>query len=359
VATTAVLEALSPTEVDRACHAGGLITGLILAWILARRLEDMASRRLLVAGRAAHILLWVGVLGVLVPTALKHEGIWGLQDRAWRAANRGRDDVAIRYYSEVLARDPDNVLALAGRAASRINQDDYEGALRDYGSCLQAAPENSEALIGRAGVFREMGDWSRSIADLERVLARDPVNAWAMAGRALTRQFAGDPASALRDADRAYSLTEIDFGEVMLRAPFNDVQELGDRFQAHSNAAYIRGLVRTALGDFDGAIADFSEVMNSDAYADYARPARAEAVRLKGNLDLALAEFEQMLKKYPEDPDSLLGRARIRAARGDLDAARADFEAALKSANRWWRHRATAEAALRDLKQPPKRSGSP
>jgi tetratricopeptide (TPR) repeat protein/membrane associated rhomboid family serine protease len=334
-------------EMNNLSHGVGLITGAILAGVLVPRLEAIAPRRARIAGIAATVALGAGVLGVLLPTALKHNGIWGLHDRGWRASKKGNHEAAIRYFSQILDRDPRNRIGYAGRAASLNSQEDFEGALRDYESWLKFEPSHSDALIGRAGTFRRMGHYARALDDLDRVLKSEPRNSMAFADRAETRLYSGNLQGALKDAHEACSLSPLDFDDLVSSARFIGGEEFNDRVQSGGHARYVLGLVRTALADYDGAIADFWEVLRFDQ--EYARSDLGEALRLKGELDAALNQFELCLKEFTDDPDSLLGRARIRIARGEVEAGRADLEKALKSAGKGWRLRSEAEKLLAEL----------
>jgi tetratricopeptide (TPR) repeat protein len=85
--------------------------------------------------------------------------------RAHEAA--GRDDVAIRRYTEALALDPTLGAAYLGLAAVRAKHGDAREAERVLSVALEHVPSLREALAARARVRWAIGDHDGAIADLE------------------------------------------------------------------------------------------------------------------------------------------------------------------------------------------------
>ena len=346
LAVAVVCEATLWGRFNHAAHGGGLAVGLILGCIHELKPSVQFA---LTAGRVAAALIIAAAAGSMGAIALKHQGIWGLTRRAYRAADRGRHEEAIKLYSQILQRDPRNAGAHDGRATARWNLDDLEGARADYDSLLTYAPDDERGRIGRGSLRREMGDLEGALEDLDRVLNWDPENAEALSERARVFLLKGDLDSAMKCVNKSVELTKVDDDELLMTARFRDLSQLGDQVHDNLYAHYVRGLVRVALGDLDGAIADFTEAMRNNPDSDYRQTARGEALALKGETEAALTDFEATLREYKDDPDARLGRGRIRVAKGDVPGARADFEVALKNSHRWWRRRAEAEAALKAL----------
>jgi tetratricopeptide (TPR) repeat protein len=90
--------------------------------------------------------------------------------RAHEAA--GRDDVAIRRYTEALALDPTLGEAYLGLAGVRTKRGDAREAERVLSMALEHVPLLREALQARARVRWALGDRAGALADLETFSAR-------------------------------------------------------------------------------------------------------------------------------------------------------------------------------------------
>jgi tetratricopeptide (TPR) repeat protein len=97
------------------------------------------------------------------------------------------------------------------------------------------------------------------------------------------------------------------------------------------DAAYLhRGIAYQQKGNFDGAIADFSEAINlNPAFAD-AYFHRGGAHRAKGDYDSAIADFDRAIQLDPKDAEAYNCRGEVYSAKGDYDRAIADFNHALE-----------------------------
>jgi tetratricopeptide (TPR) repeat protein len=241
--------------------------------------------------------------------------------------------------------------AYDGRATARWNLDDLEGARADFDSLLKFAPDNEHGRIGRGQLRREMGDLEGALEDVDRVLIWDPENVEALSERARVLLLKGDLDSAMKCVNKSVGLTRIVEADAMYTIRRRGEKDLDDLIHDNAYARYVRGQIRVALQDFDGAIADYTEALHHDPDSDYRQTARGEALWLKGNVEAALADFEATLGKYKDEPDARAGR--VRAAKGDVTGARDDFEVALKNSHRWWHRRAEAEAALKSLSSSP------
>jgi tetratricopeptide (TPR) repeat protein len=117
-------------------------------------------------------------------------------------------------------------------------------------------------------------------------------------------------------------------------------------------SATIADLRAGALGDIEGALADFDEAirLNPDLAAAY--HSRGAALAAKGDLERALADFEEAIRLKPDFANAYFGRARIRENDSENpDAAIADFEKYLElSDGEREEYRAQAEESIRDLK---------
>lgn len=88
-----------------------------------------------------------------------------------------------------------------------------------------------------------LGEWRGSEEEITRQIEADPVNAQAWASRAAVRSASGDREGALAD--------------------FSMAIKLGLRFRERITAWGNRGMIRVETGDYEGAIEDFSAVIEA------------------------------------------------------------------------------------------------
>lgn len=140
-------------------------------------------------------------------------------------------------------------------------------------------------------------------------------------------EWGGLPTSATAAVDRSYPANE----EQLLLAHFDPVvmEQLNQAIRDnpdHVEAYLQRGLARNHLENYQGAIADFSEVIriqpkNLDAY-NY----RGTIYYHLGEYQKALADYNQALKLSTEFPILFYNRGYVRRELGDLEGAIADFQ---------------------------------
>ena len=308
-------------QVNHAAHAGGLLAGLVLGAVL----PVPGGRNLRIWGWTSRGLIVATTLGVVVLTAAGRPGISELHNEAWEACEAGDYRSAIETYSKALDINSRYVPAYFGRASARWSLNDLEGARSDYDAVLALEPDNEEALMWRGSARAEMGDLDGGLEDLNRTLSINGMTNRAHVQRAWIRYTRGELDEAMKDVDRELAMDPKD--------PY---------------AINIRGRIKAARGDFDGAIADHTQAIRRMRDVD-AHVARGDARRAKGDLTGAVDDYNSALKDSEKDPEALLGLGMVRAEQGDKAAAKYDFESALKHAHKWWRRRAEAEAALREL----------
>lgn len=101
-------------------------------------------------------------------------------------------------------------------------------------------------------------------------------------------------------------------------------------FGQESNAAkakpfYESGKARSAQGDFDGAIIEFTKVIEIDPKSPLAYAARGNAKLNLGALDEAIADFSKAIEIDPSRFIPYLNRGAAKVDKGDIDGAIADY----------------------------------
>ncbi len=206
-----------------------------------------------------------------------------LLGQAYAAA--GSYDKALRAFAAVLSLDPKNVSAhgmrgdlyaaegdlAESKGQSEEARSSYKRALADYDAILEAAPDVTHAYASRARLYARLGRLDRSLADYSDALEQDPARADLHTERGLLYERRGDHRRALADYEAAVTLAP---GPAAFR----------NRADAHF-----------ALGDYEQAVADYSEAIaaQSDFLEAYAGRARAK-LALERQAE-AFADMQQAL----------------------------------------------------------------
>lgn len=157
--------------------------------------------------------------------------------------------------------------------------------------------------------------------------AQDPRSAQLWFERGVKKSAQGDLAGAVRDLSRA----------IELNSGFREQPAVGQSFAAGSRrpvlvmdtfsatAHYNRGVLRSRLGDLEGALADYSIALQID-------PRHAFALAGRGTIDMeqerhaaALADFDRALAARPDMTLALNNRGNVRKSLGNLHGALADY----------------------------------
>ena len=108
-------------------------------------------------------------------------------------------------------------------------------------------------------------------------------------------------------------------------ADYSEAIRLNPNF---ANAFNNRGLAYAGLGDFDRAIADYSEAIRLNPNFAEAFDNRGVAYEKKGDHDHAIADFSEAIRLNPNFANAFNNRGVAYKAKGNLDRAAADFFAA-------------------------------
>ncbi|CCD15683.1 unnamed protein product [Trypanosoma congolense IL3000] len=130
---------------------------------------------------------------------------------------QGEYKKAIERYSQCLQRDPVNIRAIEGRAASHVALSDWSSAFLDYSSIINIDPENDHAYNHRGlcilstrvpGLRLHSSEFSQCVNDFTTAIRLNEANyyAWANLGRVYEEQ--GLPEEALRAYSSALKVKE-------------------------------------------------------------------------------------------------------------------------------------------------------
>ena len=171
----------------------------------------------------------------------------GLVAAGDNGATEGQWAAAASSYSKALELDPNNVVALSGRARAYGNLQKWGSALADWNQAVMLQPDQLSSRQQRALAFLKTGAAAAALNDIQYVLQKDPTNLDALQILGETNMALARPAAAAA----AY--------ETILKQQPNDAATLVALAGAHQ-----------AAGNKDLAISDFERAIDVDPRSHYA-----------------------------------------------------------------------------------------
>jgi tetratricopeptide (TPR) repeat protein len=117
-------------------------------------------------------------------------------------AEKGRNDLAIADFDQVLQREPGSIFALNNRGAAYARKGDYDRAIDDFDQAIGLNSRYAITFNNRGIAYAKKGRYDRAIADFEEALRLDPKDRSAQRNRQLAKQLQAAAARA-GDVDRA------------------------------------------------------------------------------------------------------------------------------------------------------------
>ena len=99
-----------------------------------------------------------------------------LNEKGLHLLQQGRYEESIVYFDQVLRVDPNNISALANKAASLSELGNHEESLRLLDVALSVNPEDIEILSNKGAILFNLGKINESIIILEKILEIEPEN---------------------------------------------------------------------------------------------------------------------------------------------------------------------------------------
>jgi len=215
---------------------------------------------------------------------------------------KGDHDSAIRDYDAALQIDPEDAQSHQGRGDCHRFRKKYDLAIADYDAALKLNPEDAHSYMGRGHCHRYREKYDLAIADYDAALKLDPEDAQSYRGRGVAFHTKGE-----------FECAVADFGSVLELDPKNSLtyKIRGDAHLANGNfdeaiadfdialsydpddeAAYRnRGVAHFSLGRLDLAIADLDAAVESD-------PDSALSRYIRGNIREAVGDTEGASQDY-------------------------------------------------------------
>ena len=117
---------------------------------------------------------------------------------------------------------------------------DYLGAILDYNSAIELQPNSAEIYVNRAICYFELSDFKKSFSDFDMAIKLNPVLSEAYLNRAIAKYCQSQNEEALSDINKALDLKPDDVVNI-----------------------FGRGVVKSELNDFKGALLDFDNLVKA------------------------------------------------------------------------------------------------
>jgi tetratricopeptide (TPR) repeat protein len=229
-------------------------------------------------------------------------------------------DAAEQQFDKVIARDPDNPGAHAGKAMVMLNrlQSSSNTIRNNRDSILQEAEAESkmaleadrqipEAHYTLGMVYKEQGRMSEALNEFKQSVQIDPQFADGYTGMGLTKLAQNNTGGAMSDFKQAIRINSGDF-----------------------TAHYGMGQSLLKVGQVDAAIKELNIAQYQFPNSWPVRLALGKAYETQGNTVAAVREYQESIRIKPENPAAYLGIANIREVRGDIEHSIAELRSGLE-----------------------------
>lgn len=218
----------------------------------------------------------------------------------------GRREEAVKIYSEVLEKEPENSGARFFRAESYRTLGKTDAAVEDYGQITTLSAPDADTYLMRAIAFHVLGNLDNALADYDKSIEMGNSDASVFIDRANIKFIKKDLDGAIADYDRAADLTPQDASIYLARAGCHTLND-----------------------NFEKAIVDYTQSIDKGTNNAEAWNGRAWSYFKLGRQQEAMADVEQALKIAPDYGYAFGTRAHIFEALGERDKAVADYRIAL------------------------------
>lgn len=227
------------------------------------------------------------------------------------ALDRGKYDLAIRYFTRAIQSKELSVIYLAMSFTNRGNAYSgkglYDQAIKDYGQTIRLVPRYSKAFYNRGLVYKRKGFFDRAIKDYDQAIKLEADFAEAYEDRGIAFSKKGLYGRSIRDFDKA----------ILLKPK-------------SAKAFYNRGTTYGQHGKYDRAIQDFDQVLRLQPDHALALYNRGNIFAQKGVHDRAFTDLDQAVRLNPKIKNAFRSRGRVRFYQGKFKAALPDFVTAVR-----------------------------
>ncbi|MEH2169915.1 MAG: tetratricopeptide repeat protein [Nostoc sp.] len=181
----------------------------------------------------------------------------------------GRLEEAINDYTQAIRINPNVAITYKNRAEARSHVGDNQGAIEDYTQAIKINPHYADAYKNR-GIARYL---LGSQPGFPQAIKINPQDAIAYKKRGNARSDLGDFEGAIEDYTQAIQINP-----------------------SYADAYYNRGNARSDLGDFEGAIEDYTQAIQIN-------PSYADAYYNRGNIRLEIIDKQGAIEDFQKAAD--------------------------------------------------------
>ncbi|MGF2036101.1 MAG: tetratricopeptide repeat protein [Nostoc sp. CmiVER01] len=242
---------------------------------------------------------------------------------------------AIANYNQALKIKSSDVDLYYKRGLAHYQIGDYEAAIADYSQAIQLNLHNAKSFNKRGLALSQLGRLEEAINDYTQAIRINPNVAVAYKNRAEARSHVGDNQGAIEDYTQAIKINphyadaykNRGITRYLLGSQPGFPQAI--KINPKDAIAYKkRGNARSDLGDFEGAIEDYTQAIQIN-------PNYADAYYNRGNARSDLGDFEGAIEDYTQAiqinsnyADAYYNRDNIRLEIADKQGAIEDFQKA-------------------------------
>lgn len=227
----------------------------------------------------------------------------------WQGGNNLEQ--ALKDFSQAIAKDPNNYLALMNRGNLYKDLKSYKKALADYNRALQVNPYGYRAYNNRALIYQAWRQYQKALADFSKAISLNKSFVMAYNNRGLLYRDLQKYDLALADYNRAIALepkydhayTNRGYLHYLQKKYTLALQDYKKALSLSSKDPYIfanRGLVYQALGKDELAMQDYNKAIELDSSERFPSPAaynaRGTLFKKQQNYELALRDFAKALE---------------------------------------------------------------
>ncbi|MCW5312720.1 tetratricopeptide repeat protein [Nostoc sp. KVJ3] len=248
---------------------------------------------------------------------------------------KGEYTNAISNYNQALKTHQNDVDLYYKRGLAHYQAGDYEAAIADYSQVIKVNLNDAKSYNKRGLALYQMGRLEEAINDYTQAIIINPNVAVAYKNRAEARSHIGDNQGAIEDYTQAIKINphyadaykNRGIARYLLGSQPTFPQAI--KINPQDAIAYKkRGNARSDLGDFEGAIEDYTQAIQIN-------PNYADAYYNRGNARSDLEDFEGAIEDYTQAvhinsnyADAYYNRGNIRLEIADKQGAIEDFQKA-------------------------------